>query len=521
MPTVIRCADNRLLASILTWFCLLLTPVWAAASTPHYQYLLHCAGCHLEDGGGMEGVVPDLREHLGWFASTDEGRSYLIRVPGSSQSPLDDEALATLLNWMMDRFSPDSSPVPFTEEEVSEQRGERMYDPAATRVTLLEKKESEQVGSGGGSLNPDQRRAFGRLLFEDEALSRNHNLACASCHDPDRAFSDPRPESIAAGASQGTVAGSFGTRNAPSLTYIGMTPAFAVDVPTGRDPAATQADAIRGGFFWDGRIPTLEDQVLRPFLNEQEMGLRDRRELAARVQDDPRYEAYLRDADSNAVLKRVAASLAAFLRSVALSPFNSRYDRFLRGEVKPTREEEVGMGLFFSAPFTSCADCHQSEDDPYSPRELFTNYRYANIGVPVNEALLNRSGLDGAHRDAGLGENSVARSTWEDAGMDAAMLDGRFKVSSLRNVAVTGPYMHNGVFEDLTTVLSFYNHYNESGRSRQINPVTGDDWPPAAHPDGVDTGRLSSGFPLSPRQLSALEAFLRMLTDQRYEHLLE
>lgn len=521
MLTATTCNDRLRLTLLSVLLCLLCAPAAADTAPPQYSYLLHCAGCHLEDGSGMEGVVPDLTEHLGWFASTEEGRSYLIRVPGSSQSPLSDAELATLLNWMVARYAPDASTEPFTGEEVTAQRRtRRMDDASAVRIRLLEQKPAT-TDAAERSLSRAELEGFGRLLFDDQTMSRHRNLACSSCHDPDRAYSDSRAGSVLAGVSSGTDGTSFGVRNAPSLTYISETPVFQTDAEPRPDALVPEADAIRGGFFWDGRMPTLEEQVIRPFLNGQEMGLRDEAELAARVRDNPRYQAFLDGTPDTAVVQQVADALSAFLRSDELSPYDSRYDRFVRGEVELTRQEEVGMGLFFSAPFTSCADCHQSKGRPYAPGELFTNHRYSNIGTPVNTELLNRSGIPASHRDGGLSGNPAARTAMKQAGVDPAALQGRFKVSSLRNVAVTAPYMHNGVFEELSTVLTFYNHFNESGRSGQVNPETGEPWAAAAYPERTDTGRLQSGFPLAPRQLDALMAFLRTLTDQRYEHLLD
>ncbi|MGM0633323.1 MAG: cytochrome-c peroxidase, partial [Pseudomonadota bacterium] len=448
---------------------------------------------------------------------------YLIRVPGSSQSPLDDAELAVLLNWMVARFAPEASPMEFTEGEVTaHRRVRRMNDPAAVRAALLDKRESETESVSPEPLTTAQKESFGRLLFLDTSLSAGGNQSCASCHDPGRAFSDPAPSSGNFGASLGSDGVSLGRRNAPSLTYVGLTPALSVDDPPVNDPAATAADSIRGGFFWDGREATLEEQVLQPFITPREMSLRDPQELVSRVRENRKYAEYgVSDATDDEVLSRIAASLSAYLRSDALNRFDSRYDRYLRGEVTATREEVVGMGLFFSPAFTSCTECHQSESVDYAAGELFTNHRYANIGTPINESLLENNGLDTSFRDAGLAANPAARKAFDEEDPVRDALQGRFKVSSLRNVAVTAPYMHNGVFDELSTVLLFYNHFNESGTSGQVNPETGEPWGETGFPEGVQTDRLRSGFPLAPRQISALTAFLRMLTDQPYEKLLD
>ena len=134
----------------------------------------------------------------------------------------------------------------------------------------------------------------------------------------------------------------------------------------------------------------------------------------------------------------------------------------------------------------------------------------------MNPGLLEASGLGASYIDPGLAANPrIPQVT------DPALISGRIKVPSLRNVAVTGPYMHNGVFDELSTVMLFYNHFNESGGAGQINPETGTPWLDANNPDQIVLDKLRSGFPLSPVQIEALTAFLRMLTDQQYEHLLD
>jgi cytochrome c peroxidase len=533
MATATICRD-RLAALLL---CLSFASATAGAATPQFNYLLHCGGCHIEDGSGMGDVVPDLNEDLGYFASFPEGRSYLMRVPGAAHSPLTDGDLAEVLNWMLRSFAAADAPQPFTETEVSEHRRNRLDDVVQARKDLLELKDAsvsmapETSAKSPVPLTAEQQQAFGEALFFDTSLSRHGNQACASCHDPGRAFADPRSLSTGAGASIGSDGSSIGHRNAPSLTYIAATPVFNLQDTTQTSVAAQHrtptritrkpADSIRGGFFWDGREPTLERQVLTPFINAREMGLFDLGELAERVAGNERYQPYVGAGAISAgqqarVLASIADSLAAYLRSDTFNSFDSRYDRFVRGEINASATEMAGMGLFFSPGFTNCATCHQAGSTAYAPREPFTNHRYENIGTPINRTLLTRSDKGEDYRDAGLALNPALGDTFD---MDDVR--GRVKVPSLRNVAVTAPYMHNGTFSELDTVMRFYNHFNESGHSGQINPETGQPWAEANNPDGVATDKLRGGFPLSDRQLAALSAFLRMLTDQRYEHLLK
>ena len=511
---------------------------WADStpSSPQYNYLLHCGGCHIEDGSGMKDVVPDLNEHMGFFASTAEGRSYLVRVPGSAHSPLKDDELAEVLNWMLSTFASDSAPELYTEEEVTANRRIPMHDSPAVRKELLKHIEETQsptqpdpadvsdTESYSNQLTANRHESFGAALFFDTSLSRYNNLSCASCHDPAKAFSDARPTSVLAGASSGSDGVSVGQRNAPALTYVGFTPDLTLNdshtVISGSTlrgaPDPVPADKVRGGFFWDGREATLESQVLEPFTNKSEMALADEYELTTRVINNEAYRQYLGDSlDHNDVLPKISSALAAFLRSDTFNSFDSRYDRYLRGEIKPTREETIGMGLFFAPGFTSCANCHQSEATGYAQREVFTNHRYENIGTPINSVLLDQNGSDKTFRDLGLASNPAVTNEFE-----LTDLAGRIKVPSLRNVAVTGPYMHNGVFSELSTLMVFYNHFNETGHSGQLNPETNKPWGISNSPENVVEHKLQSGFPLNARQIAALTAFLRMLTDERYEHLL-
>jgi mono/diheme cytochrome c family protein len=112
----------------------------AGAAPPEIDYMLNCQGCHLSDGQGFPGSVPDLRGAMGRFAGVPGGRAYLVQVPGSRNAPIDDAALAAVLNWMMDTFSASTRPAdyaPFTREEVARARAESVVDIAGRRAALL------------------------------------------------------------------------------------------------------------------------------------------------------------------------------------------------------------------------------------------------------------------------------------------------------------------------------------------------------------------------------------------------
>ncbi|RBO53167.1 methylamine utilization protein MauG [Rhodovulum sp. BSW8] len=361
---------------------------------------------------------------------------------------------------------------------------------------------------GGATAGPYATpEAFGEALFFDVNLSKTRSQACATCHDPARAFTDPRPTAAGRAVSLGADGHSLGDRNAPTAAYAMFSPTF-----------ARRADgSYVGGQFHDGRAAGLAEQAGGPPLNPIEMGLADVNEAAARILENPRYDATL-DAlygpgtasDPEAVYRAATSAIAAFEATDLFAPFDSRYDRYLRGEVQLTDEEELGRVLFFSQQFTNCNLCHQLRRSPMAADETFTDYSYHNIGVPANTAARAVTGITAT--DLGLLANQA---------VDDPAEAGKFKVPGLRNVAVTGPYMHNGVFEDLRTVILFYNKYNSKAAARQINPETGAPWAAPEVPDTLSMDELTTGPALDDERIDALVAFLGTLTDRRYEDLLK
>ena len=333
-------------------------------------------------------------------------------------------------------------------------------------------------------------------------------MSCASCHDPSRAFTDSRDNGVGGAASLGNDGKSLGDRNAPMLTYASLVPAFAR-----RDDGS-----YAGGLFHDGRAPTLAGQATQPITSAGEMALTS----AAVVQDRVRENAAYVDAFSALLgeqalatpgnaLASVAEAIAAFESSAAFSSFDSRYDRYLRGEASLTREEELGRSLFFS-PLSNCSQCHVIDQREHQAREVFTNFEYHNIGVPPNQRLRAANGSGADHVDPGLAGNSLVTGQEHE---------GKVRVPSLRNVAVTAPYMHNGVFAELRTAILFYNRFLVDSPASRTNPETGEQWGEAEVPATVAHELLAVGQPLSERRVRQIEAFLKTLTDQRYEHLLE
>lgn len=341
--------------------------------------------------------------------------------------------------------------------------------------------------------------ALGRRLFHDTALSGDGTVSCASCHAPQQAWTDARRTAFDGAVSAG-VSGRSGSRNAPTLAYVALVP-----------PLQQQADgSYSGGLFWDGRSSTLAAQVAGPLFHPDEMGLAAAPQLLQRLQENA---AYVKEfshvfgaaslADATRALAAVGEALAAYQGSSEFLAFDSRYDRYLRGEYEPTAQEALGMALFFSPQFTNCSQCHQLQRVPQTAGESFSNQRYENIGVPANPQLAL------AQPDAGLGGST--------GGAPGDAQRGRFRVPTLRNVAVSAPYMHNGVFGELRTVLQFYNAYLQRGSAGSINPETGKEWGAPELRANLALDKLRGGLALDERGIDALESFLRMLTDSRFE----
>lgn len=348
---------------------------------------------------------------------------------------------------------------------------------------------------------------LGRALFFDVNLSQNRTQSCASCHDPAHAFADPRDNGTGGAASLGDDQRSLGDRNTPSAAYAAIAPVFHRD----------EEGHYRGGYFLDGRAPTLEAQAVQPITNPIEMALPDAAAVVARVVENPVYVEALKKQfgaevldDIGSAMDALGAAIGAFERTSTFAPFDSKYDRFLRGEYEMTALEEMGRSLFFS-PMTNCSSCHVLNISSLHERETFTNYRYHNIGLPPNTALREKNGHSAGHRDNGLLDNPTVNDP---------TLAGKFKVPSLRNVAITAPYMHNGVFRELRTAILFYNKYTVRSRQSQTNPETDLPWGEAEVPETIDLDLLSDGQPIDAGRVKALIAFLQTLTDARYEPLL-
>lgn len=350
--------------------------------------------------------------------------------------------------------------------------------------------------------------ALGTALFFDTNLSKNRTMSCATCHNPDTAFVDLRGNVVNNMASLGDDGVSLGDRNAPTASYAMFFPRFQKNTS-----ATTSESAFLGGQFLDGREPNLAGQAGGPPINPIEMGMKDKAAVVERIKERPDYVALFKQLYGETVFDETDSAYAAMSNATAtfektelFAPFDSKYDRFLRGEYELTVLEDLGRSLFFSNQNVNCSTCHKLQREDH-PQEVFSNFEYRNIGVPENTILRAKNGVKVP--DLGLYQNPLAQTDDNK---------GKFKVPTLRNVAVTGPYMHNGVFADLRTVIEFYDQYNNP--ERKINPETGKPWRKPEVPDNLALEELKAKV-LTDRKVDALIAFLNLLTDKRYEPMLD
>ncbi|WP_242603195.1 cytochrome c peroxidase [Marinomonas sp. MED121] len=349
----------------------------------------------------------------------------------------------------------------------------------------------------------DPKAILGSQLYFDVNLSLNRNQSCATCHNPAKGFIDDRDNGVSGMASLGSDQVSIGDRNTPTAAYAALSPLF----------SKKQDGSYIGGQFHDGRASSLADQAAGPPLNPGEMAMLSKDQVLQRINENAFYKTQFAAlfgeevlVNSETAYQGMSDAIMAFEQTELFMPFDSKYDRYLRGEVAFNDQEELGRTLFFSEQFTNCNQCHQLNSSPFYATETFTDFTYHNIGVPENLALRKINGV--TEKDLGLFANPDVNGQSEQ---------GKFKVPSLRNVAVTGPYMHNGVFQDLRTVVLFYDKYNNV--TRKVNPESGTNW---LDPEVTQNlaPELTDGPALDDQRIDAIVAFLKTLTDERYEALI-
>lgn len=361
-----------------------------------------------------------------------------------------------------------------------------------------------ETGVSAGSLVPIQQ--LGRRLFHDERLSEPRGQSCATCHAPATAFTDPDAGSP---TSQGVDPALFGNRNAPSAMYAAFSPTFHFDEAEG---------LYVGGQFWDGRAATLEEQAKGPFLNPLEMANPDKETVVRKIRESE-YAGLFRRVfgadvfdDPALAFERAAEAIAAFERTRAFSPFGSKYDAWLAGRARLTAQELRGLELFEREDKGNCAACHPSRPADVDTPPLFTDFTFDNLGVPRNPenrfyampARFNPAGA--AFVDPGLG--GVTGESDQD---------GKHKVPTLRNVALTAPYMHNGYFRTLRGVVDFYNTRDTKPRcddpfTVEASAIAQNCWPVAEVENNVNTDELGN-LRLTDEEVDDIVAYLHTLTD--------
>jgi cytochrome c peroxidase len=275
-----------------------------------------------------------------------------------------------------------------------------------------------------------------------------------------------------------------------------------------------------GGFTWDGRANSRTIQAGGPLLDANEMARTSVSDVATAVRALPYFSDFAKvyalpsGATDQQVFDTLTLALGAYQ---AESPdyllFNSRYDRFLDGEITLTPQESRGLALFNDPAKGNCASCHSSDVGADRSRPLFTNFGYAALGLPRNSAIA--ANADPSFFDMGLcGPKRTDLSDRQD-------LCGQFKVPTLRNIALTAPYFHNATATTLNEAVSFYATRDlQPGRWYPIvngQPDKFNDLPQALRTNVVRTAPLdlSPGAPprLTSTDVQDIVAFLRTLTD--------
>ena len=286
---------------------------------------------------------------------------------------------------------------------------------------------------------PTNKQELGKLLFFDPILSSDSTISCASCHKPQFAFADSSATSSGVGGAQGQ-------RNTPSAMNV----------------------VLQNFFFWDGRAKSLEEQALAPIENPDEMNLPIDKALQ-RLKGNGPYNTYFKKIfNSEPNRENLAVALAAFERGLETS--ESPFDRWKFYQDPHAVSDAVKRGFIVFTKKGKCIQCHFGSN--------FASDGFRNIGL-FNGRELNDSGRAVISKDP----------------LDA----GKFKIAPLRNVAVTAPYMHNGMLKTLKDVIEFYND------------------PAKIVPNAINRDSLLAkplGF--TEQEKADLESFLIALTDKSF-----
>lgn len=326
-----------------------------------------------------------------------------------------------------------------------------------------------------------EKIALGDKLFHDARFSATGEVSCATCHDADKGFTDS-PLSTSEGINKLT-----GTRNAPTVANAAFN--------------ATQ--------FWDGRSPSLEEQSLHPFVNPIEMGLPDHKPILEIVTTDPEYVKAFRDVfgkeSGQVTMEEVTKAIAAFERTLVFG--DSPFDRYYFGGEKTAMSDSAIRGFRLFLGQGRCVSCHTIEQDS----AIFTDGRFHNVGIGINDVQDKIPAFVDAYLSArakGAEVDKVVLSDKRSSELGRFAVTesfddlGSFKTPTLRNIAVTAPYMHDGGLKTLREVMV---HYSNGGVTKEGDRVN---------------DFLSGGIRplnLSDKQINDLVAFMEALTSPRFE----
>jgi len=381
--------------------------------------------------------------------------------------------------------------------------------PCLSRLWLAAAASLACISCGGTANSPPRPQplsptaALGKMLFFDTSLSASGKQSCGTCHVQARAFvEDPATDQGLPVPLGGVTMDLPGFRNTPSLMYASFTPPFSLD----------SDGTPSGGFFRDGRASSLAVQAEQPFVSFFEMANQSAAEVVQRLRASSELEQFRAIFgaasldDAAMTLRNIGLAIAAFeTEDPSFHPFSSKFDRWLSGEAELTAQERRGLALFNNPGKGNCTSCHPSQRQGYSDHALFTDFTYDNVGIPRNWGIpANRaapaspvSGIALTYVPSNLNLPPDAEYGFYDLGLcgpftppesdpqprallsATTSLCGFFKVPTLRNVAITAPYFHNGVFGTLQEVLEWY-------VTRDINNNTGNN--PTPFPAGSASG---------------------------------
>ncbi len=360
------------------------------------------------------------------------------------------------------------------------QQSATVTPPPATAPAVIEPSDTPLLGLPPVPVPADNPQspakiALGDKLYHDSRFSIDGKVSCSTCHDGKKAFTDNMPVSVGNN-------GLTGTRNAPTVLNA----------------------AFYTSQFWDGREPDLEGQSKQPFINPVEGGLPDHGPILEIVRSDPEYRTAFTEVfgitGEEVTMDHVAKSIASFERTLVAgdSPFDRYY---FNGDTSALTEAQTrGFELFLGQG--RCVSCHTVEQD----HALFTDNRFHNIGVGINTIQddvprLTAAFLEAEHSgqdvDALVLTDKKASELGRFAVTDQITEIGAFKTPTLRNIALTAPYMHDGSLRTLKDVVIHYNNGGVTPANAQVNAF------------------LSGGIRplnLTEAQIDDLVAFLQALT---------